>query len=728
MKKFSSIFALVLAFAMLISVVPVSAATGYGYMFQSNASAYGTDIEYIDDLGIYVTGGKGFYSSTDGINWTMRAGGIADMKAEITGFAYGGPEGSEYILMIGGANTSNPHRVFSLDKYLSERNIIYNFTQDTSTGEAVDSKLVLRGVIEWDKTNKKFWCGATDTDGKNAGLYYTDGVLVGNKLYWTKADTGVNALYTTDTVFAAKAAVLSNITFDSKGRVVAYGMWGNKIDKNTLKPAGVTSLTATGDYSCYSAILVDTTTAAYSTKTLDFGTKTSKSTANGTIIPYVGMDKNGNIILQNATQSALKFAYVTFDQAFAAGDSGAEVSITAQIENSKYDNWNTSNNNTGVLGKIVNTKDNLLLIPRAGEGLNPAKPGRPNDIYVVSYKENGQPQLRYTTLLNDATTATSVLGDYFSDKTVRYIADAICADGEKVLLLRGKSEKTIATAPAYNTVISVIDLKNDAIDSTTDGTTTDADEDGNADDPVDNRSSKVSFAKTAEIDYSVSHIGVPDRDDDHVADTVFEVQCSSDVNGNVIPLNAVAYDGTTVASTVSQTTGTNADRATYEEDVDIGYKLVSTTLPDKRYLDFAEAEYGGNAYVFPNCDPGSYEVVVDAFLVDNPAVSKRITYTLNIVGKFKITVNGETNYQAQSSVRYGGLKVGKNVLSATCYAEGAEDCLAVMVVYRGENVAVLKSTFGPTIGIGSFTIQEDVDPAEYEYRVFFWDAKTLKPL
>ena len=51
-----------------------------------------------------------------------------------------------------------------------------------------------------------------------------------------------------------------------------------------------------------------------------------------------------------------------------------------------------------------------------------------------------------------------------------------------------------------------------------------------------------------------------------------------------------------------------------------------------------------------------------------------------------------------------------------------------MVVYRGETVAVLKSTYGPTISIGSFTIKEDVDPAEYEYRVFFWDAKTLKPL
>ena len=51
MKRIKSIFALVLAMTMLMSIVPAYAAsTDWDYMFNSSTKAFATDIEYIDDL------------------------------------------------------------------------------------------------------------------------------------------------------------------------------------------------------------------------------------------------------------------------------------------------------------------------------------------------------------------------------------------------------------------------------------------------------------------------------------------------------------------------------------------------------------------------------------------------------------------------------------------------------------------------------------------------------
>ena len=61
-KGFKRIFAAVLSAVMVSGAVPAMAIDYTNDFFDDAAKGYGTNIEYIEDLGQYVIGGKSFYS------------------------------------------------------------------------------------------------------------------------------------------------------------------------------------------------------------------------------------------------------------------------------------------------------------------------------------------------------------------------------------------------------------------------------------------------------------------------------------------------------------------------------------------------------------------------------------------------------------------------------------------------------------------------------------------
>ena len=507
MKKLTQTLSLMLALAMLLSSVPVYAETTSGaegeqnatvnYMFGTNESAYATDIEYVAELGdgastegLYVTGGKGFYTSPDGINWTARTEGAEMMlvQEETYGFTYGGPVNNRYFLII--PDTTSSNKALIMNQAMTAVTEVYTYTniQAEEGTEDVTTALHLKGVIEWDSYSGKFWCGAALADGTKAGLYYSDGTYTQDEtsgqyqMIWTKADTGESAMIAESTnYFTATGtadtmtAVISNITSDGQGHLVAFGVWTDKLTTSTVTgDAYSTILNGSGKAACTSGLLINISGATVQTRLCDFS-KYSTTSGLSTLV----VDKNSNVILQStSTYKQLVFYCGTFSKLWALGNNGqASGSVMTSIKyavdaaSNSSSNCIHTNNLTNVLSEIVCLDDMVLLVPRSGQGV-----GGNNyisDIFVVTYNTDGTLKNRFLPFINNQDTAKKLMGAFYSysqfnnaEDINMYIADAVAGSEGKVVMITGKQEKEITIEQPYATTVAVFDTKNTVTDST----------------------------------------------------------------------------------------------------------------------------------------------------------------------------------------------------------------------------------------------------------------------
>lgn len=694
-KRFTAVLALVLAAAMIIGAMPALAAeASWANIFNSAAAAYGTNVEYIDDLGIYVAGGQGFYSSTDGVNWTLRGGGLADAKAQSYGFAYGGPKGSEYFLIIyNSASENNKNKTFVIDKYFAGRTTIYTYTDG---GE----DLRLKGVLEWDEYTQKFWCGAALADGTKAGLYYSEGYrwnaeMKRAEMFWTKADTGASALYAEDTPYiktpTSMSAVLSNITSDGKGHLVAYGIMA------TSESEVGSLLNGAGGNTCQSALLVDASGSAVNTQLCDFSGYSPSLGISTAVI-----DKKSNVYIQDTRYLTILVFYTSpFSKLWALGNngkatnyssttgSGEMATIKYSVNANPYNANNNpggaravyTNNKTNVLNKIISFDDKALLIPRAGQGVGAATTNSLSDIFVVTYKADGTPATRYTPFINNTETAAKAIGDYAnSSNLVTYVTDAAAGPDGQVVLMTGRNTKEIAKAGQYATTITVLETK----DTVTSSTTTD----------TPDRSANVTFANTTACEYTYSHV--------KAADTVINVRPDTEFT-----LPVQVYDGTV-----------------YNTVVDAATAFSAVSVP----TGFDDADIAtGIIYVWDYCNPGVYQIETEVSLADNPMIKNVITYTVNVLGDFTTSINGVYDYNAVCARDIGGFVVGNNTIKASCNLEDAPaNCMAIIAVYKGSELVDCTIDTGSEAAL-SFEIAEGDNANAYTYKIMFWTTD-LQPL
>ncbi|MBR2036619.1 MAG: hypothetical protein IKJ16_07455 [Agathobacter sp.] len=509
MKKLRQTFLLMLALMMFLSSVPVYAENANGsegeqsgtvnYMFGTNEAAYATDIEYIAELsdgsgstGLYVTGGKGFYTSADGINWTARteAESMTLVQNETYGFTYGGPADNRYFLII--PDTTSTNTALVMNQTMTAVTEMYTYTniQAADGSGTTSTPLHLKGVIEWDAYSGKFWCGAALADGTMAGLYYSDGTYTLDassgqyQMVWIKADYGTSALVAESTdYFTATgtadtmATVIGNITSDDKGHLVAVGVWANKLSSGDA----YSNLTnGSGGLTCKTALLVNISASDIQTQLCDFS-----AFSTGAGLSTAVIDKKSNIIIQDTTTyKILVFYHDTFGDLWGLGNNGKPATTTMNAV--KYavnpypgasSNCIHTNNLTNALSEIVCLDEMLLLIPRSGQGVGGNN--HISDIFVVTYNTDGTLKNRFLPFINNQETAKKLMGDYYSYSTNKvtadinmYIADAVAGPNGKVVLITGKYEKAIATEQAYATTVAVIDTTNTVTDSTTSYATT----------------------------------------------------------------------------------------------------------------------------------------------------------------------------------------------------------------------------------------------------------------
>ena len=327
MKKLTQTFSLILVLVMFLSSVPVYAENTTGsegeqtetenYMFGTKEAAYATDIEYIAELsdglgstGLYVTGGKGFYTSTDGINWIARTEdeSMTLVQNETYGFTYGGPEGNRYFLII--PDTTSTNTTLVMNQAMTAVTEVYTYTDIIATDGSGTTRtpLHLKGVIEWDDYSGKFWCGAALADGTMAGLYYSDGTYALDEIsgqyqmVWIKADNGESALIAEGTAYpnTTMTAIIGSITSDDKGHLVAYGILGNKPNGDYYSKC----TNAKGGLTCLSALLITASATNVESKIYTFEAYRNANT----LISMVLIDKNSNIIFQDASSTN----YLTF--------------------------------------------------------------------------------------------------------------------------------------------------------------------------------------------------------------------------------------------------------------------------------------------------------------------------------------------------------------------------------------------------------------------------------
>ncbi len=475
MRRFTKTTALTLAFVTFISSMPIYAVAEEqeaDYMFGSVDTAYATDIEYVDDLELYVTGGKGFYTSPDGSVWTERANGIGMevLKKETYGFAYGGIENNKSFLVLPDTTVSN--YAYLMNQTLSDMTTVYTYTTDH-----ID--LRLKGTVEWDNYTKKFWCGAALADGTQAGLYYSDGTYIWdeaaqqNQMLWTKADTGASALITEVAIYPKNTmtTIISNITSDDKGHLVAVGVW---TDKTSGGDVYSTFRNGSGGLTCKTALLVNATDENVQTQLCNFDAYSAASGLSTAVI-----DKKSNVIIQDTvTYKLLTYYSGKFNDLWNLGNNGKATTYSSSnktgimkaikyaidpMPNSKS-NCIHSSNMTNALSEIVCFDDKVLLIPRAGQGV-----GGNNylsDIFVVTYDGSGNLKNRFLPFINNVETAKAIMGDLVNDKAPKYIADVAAGPKGKAVLITGKHKKNIATEQNFATTIAIMNTVNTVSDST----------------------------------------------------------------------------------------------------------------------------------------------------------------------------------------------------------------------------------------------------------------------
>ena len=210
---------------------------------------------------------------------------------------------------------------------------------------------------------------------------------------------------------------------------------------------------------------------------------------------------------------------------------------------------------------------------------------------------------------------------------------------------------------------------------------------------VEDRSSLISYADVSKVDAAYSHI--------KATNTVINVKPDEEFE---LSAEIIAPDKSV-------------------KDSELGFANVGDELAG---FDYADIE-NGVIYVWPECEPGSYQLKAKAYVKDNETVAKEITYTINVVGDFVISNNAVTDYNAASGVEIAGINAGKNLLTATCNKPTDENTMAVIAVYKGDILAACSMEMGNNVSL-SFTVLEEANPADYTYMVMFWDVKTLKPL
>ncbi len=453
------------------------------WLFGDEAQAWATDLVYIPAQdqgnttdqtgGLYVTGGKGFYTSADGITWT-ECGNDADAQAlkETTyGFAYGGKEGSKGFLIL--PDTTAENKVYLADESLTA-------LQTAKTVTSAGEDLRLKGEIEWDDYSGLFYCGAVLSDGTKAGLYYSDASYTTDEesrehtMVWTKADSGENALIAEDTVWPAQkmTAVIGSITSDGAGHLVAAGIWANKLNGDFYS----TCQSALGIPTCQTVLLLtaDNTAADGSVVTARLSNFSGYNTGNnGAGLSTAVIDQKSNVMIQDTSSyKVLNFISGSFANLWALG-SETKVSKAVMKNNIKYavnpnsgasSNCIHTNNMTNALSKIVCLEDKILLIPRSGQGV-----GGNNylsDLFVVTYNEDGTLKNRFLPFINNKDTAKAVMGDYVNDKDNRYLAGAAAGENGQVMLITGRNTKEIAEAKAYPTTVTVLETADTITDST----------------------------------------------------------------------------------------------------------------------------------------------------------------------------------------------------------------------------------------------------------------------
>ena len=119
------IMAVVSVTAMLLSIMSMTSMAAMKPDFNNQKR-----VIYIDDLGIFASvGSNGVHTSVDGINWTKRynASGYGYAGTDI---AWGGPEGSELLMVVCGQNRTYTSYNLNDDQSANTSSIVWHETED----------------------------------------------------------------------------------------------------------------------------------------------------------------------------------------------------------------------------------------------------------------------------------------------------------------------------------------------------------------------------------------------------------------------------------------------------------------------------------------------------------------------------------------------------------------------------------------------------------------------
>lgn len=723
MKKtmFKAISVFLCVLMALSAVTAMAAEETETYFGASSDSAYGTDIEYIPETETYVMGGKGLYTSKDGVNWYAHSNSVSDVRdnKEYYGMAYGGAENDRKLILITDSlNTNVLNKIFILDKYLTRKRTVYTYIGGEAQDGSDDTPLMLKGGIIWDDYTQKFWCGASLADRTGAGLYYSDGATVEKTvneklqlaMYWKKADTECSS-FKPDAVYTKTTGqirpVFTNITSDGKGHIAAQPAWATGSDKYTYSTARSTATKPTaetvneaGSPSCNVPVIATVAAdGSVSAKIYDF------SNANGTVLAYFGLDQKGNVIAQNFGSGTkktetprvfpLEWLLMKDSGLLISGSNFAHYKNTIANPKSGYESM-TSNLRGSYVGKALTVGGNIILVPfTSGNATTDAL----KDIVVGGYPtdtggliKTGLKADRVTTFINNPATVNNLIGTGGNNQYL--VKDALVCKDNSVLLLIGKNtpvSQAMASGPSK--VIKITGLGN-AFQKNT-----------------DDHSANVTITDKAKKLYS------------HITATAEQtsVVCKP---GDTITFNA----------NVIQSDFDNANNPVIAEGAIYTLEIVSGDYNNASSI-LAESMEDNSFDVSEDAPIGDYKygVKITAVGMDGMAQNE-IEYVVK-VRDAAIDVNGTDVSDSRTSVNLkSGLRTGENTITVTPQRAFAVDSLTkIIAVYKDGSLVTCNSVNEASNGgvperfSLTFNISEDENPDDYSYKVLFW-SKALQPL
>ncbi len=727
MKKtiFKAISVFLCVLMALSAVTTMAAEETETYFGASSGSAYGTDIEYIPETETYVMGGKGLYTSKDGVNWYAHSNAVSDVRdnTEYYGMAYGGAENDRKLILITDSLNANVlNKIFILDKYLTMKRTVYTYIGGEVQDGSDDTPLMLKGGIIWDNYTQKFWCGASLADRTGAGLYYSDGATVEKTvdeklqlaMYWKKADTECSS-FKPDAVYTDKTTqirpVFTNITSDGKGHIAAQPAWATYTDKYTYSTARSTATKPTaetvneaGSPSCNVPVIATVAAdGSVTAKIYDY------STADRVVLNYFGLDQKGNVIVQSFTMTSdQKSAVISNPRVYPLEwllkkDSGLLINKANFIQSSntianpagKFEGIQ-SNLRGSHVGKALTVGGNIVLVPFTS---GKAAAGALKDIVVGGYPtdtggliKNGLKAGSVTTFINNAATVNNLIGTGGGNQYL--VKDALVCKDNSVLLLIGKNtpvSQAFETGPSK--VIKITGLGN-AFEKNT-----------------DDHSANVTITDKAKKLYS------------HITATAEQtsVVCKP---GDTITFNA----------NVIQSDFDSANNPVIAEGAAYTLEIVSGDYNNASSI-LAESMEGNSFDVSEDAPIGDYKygVKITAEGMDGMAQNE-IEYVVK-VRDAAIDVNGTDVSDSRTSVNLkSGLRTGENTITVTPQRAFAVDSLTkIIAVYKDGSLVTCNSVNEASNGgvperfSLTFNISEDENPDDYSYKVLFW-SKALQPL